>query len=54
MKLDIRNQAGERLSLSLDQSLTIEHTAGWLVDDELPGAKSYPIKFPLEPNEKFL
>jgi hypothetical protein len=52
--IDIRNQAGERLILSMDQALTTETSAGWLADDELPGAKSYPIKFPLEPNERFL
>jgi hypothetical protein len=54
MKLEIRNQAGEKLVIGLDQSLTIEQSAGWLVDDELPGAKSYPIRFPIQPNERFL
>ena len=51
----ITNAAGADLHLSTGQQLTIEQAAGWLADDELPGAFSYPIGFPLDGhNEQFL
>lgn len=50
----IRNAAGVALLIDADQKLTLEQQAGWLADDTLPGAKSYPIEFPLAPNEAFL
>lgn len=46
---------GQLLDLPANQPLTIEQAAGWLSDDELPGAFSYPISAPLTPaNERFL
>lgn len=50
----ITNEAGLSLKLDADQGLTLERSAGWLQDEVLPGAKSYPIEFPIKPNEAFL
>ncbi|GAB2571676.1 hypothetical protein [Spirosoma areae] len=50
----ITNDQGLRLTLPADQSMTLERSAGWMADDVLPGAKSYPIEFPVQPNEAFL
>lgn len=51
----ITNAAGLGLHLTPGQNLTIEQAAGWLADDELPGAFSYPIGFPLDDhNQRFL
>ncbi|UHG93423.1 hypothetical protein [Spirosoma oryzicola] len=52
--INIRNAAGVSLVIDPDQHLTLEQAAGWLQDDTLPGAKSYPISFPITPNEAFL
>lgn len=51
----ITNLDGNDLHLLPGQSLTIEQAAGWLADEDLPGAFSYPIGFPLdEHNNRFL
>lgn len=51
----ITNQAGADLHLNPGQRLNIEQNGGWLADEELPGALSYPIGFPLsEHNNRFL
>ncbi|RYC69741.1 hypothetical protein [Spirosoma sordidisoli] len=50
----ITNESGLSLVLDPQQQLMLEQATGWLVDDQLPGAKSYPIAFPVEPNERFL
>lgn len=53
--IDIRNTAGLSLLLDAGTVLTIEQSAGWLTDDNLPGGFSYPISFPLNPeNKRFL
>lgn len=53
--IEIRNDTGLSLHLLTGQVLTTEQPSGWLSDDELPGAFSYPISFPLsDHNERFL
>ena len=53
--LAITNAQGLTLDLPTGQRLTIEQSAGWLTDDTLPGAFSYPVEFPLnDRNEQFL
>lgn len=53
--MTIRNDKGQVLHLMPGQTVTTEQVAGWLSDDELPGAFSYPISFPLsENNDRFL
>ncbi|OIN59829.1 hypothetical protein [Arsenicibacter rosenii] len=53
--IQIRNDAGQFLQLSAGQGITVEQASGWLSDDNLPGAFSYPITAPLnEHNERFL
>lgn len=50
----ITSEAGLSLKLDVNQRLTLDRQAGWLQDDVLPGSKSYPIEFPIKPNEAFL
>lgn len=53
--MEIKNDSGLSLLIDAGQALTVEQASGWLADEKLPGAFSYPISAPLnEQNERFL